>query len=455
MLPLAVLGMALFAADAPKIYALDAGASVWDVVALDVNNDGKGDIVAVCCDENSEPLNKYLALFFADENGAYPSAPSSIVPIDSSLSVLFPVEIDGKPPKEIAAASAEGLVAFGFVDGTLAPVFEAAFMSLFPSGAREPNFIKDTAQDIDGDGIDEWFVPMPTGFALRNPQGELAQIRCDVSSGVRTGSGMYVSNKFPAYHPFTIEGEKSKAIAFLSDEYADFAYGANWKQKERFKIPVKLGDKWDTSSSMEDFNGDGLPDLIVTQTQGTINMKALTQVYFAQGPMKYGDQPTAKFESNGSFAAPVVKDVNGDKKLDIIFVNIPLGVRSIVNFFMWRKLGVDLQIYVNNGAGFGTQPDFTTSVTIEAPDGKEQSAYCMGDFTGDGKTDAAFGAGKQKLMLHAGGDAKFISSKPYLTLDVPAFGIARAYKLNDNAAEDIVIHHPGISRKEMIEVLVF
>lgn len=377
------------------------------------------------------------------------------MPLSPALSVLFPVEIDGAPPKEIGAASAEGLVALGYSDGTLAPVFEVSFTSLFPSGAREPNFIKEAAQDLDGDGIDEWFVPMPTGFSLRNPSGELAQIRCDVSSGIRTGSGMYVSNKFPAYHPFVFDGRQEKAIAFLSDEYADFAFGPKWTQKDRFKIPVKLGDKWDTRSDMKDFNNDGLPDLVVTQTQGTINMKALTQLYFARGPMKYDGKPNATFESNGSIAEPVAKDVNGDKLLDLIFVNIPLGVRSVVNFFMWHKLGVDLQIYINSGNGFGTKPDFTTSVTIEAPDGKEQSAYCMGDFNGDGKTDAAFGAGREKLMLHAGGDAKFISSKPYLTINVPAFGVARPYKLNDNAAEDIIMFHPGIARKDKIEVLVF
>ncbi len=79
----------------------------------------------------------------------------------------------------------------------------------------------------------------------------------------------------------------------------------------------------------------------------------------------------------------------------------------------------------------------------------------MGDFNGDGKTDAAFGAGRDKLMIHAGGDAKFISPKPYLTLTVPAFGIARPYKLDDNKSEDIVIYHPGIARKENIELLVF
>ncbi|MDZ4860671.1 MAG: VCBS repeat-containing protein [Candidatus Hydrogenedentes bacterium] len=455
MLSLLVTGLAVLAAGEPRIFALQADSSIWDVTAHDINNDGMGDILALCCDETSDPLTKSVAVYLANPEGGYPAMPSFSVPLDTALSVGFLAEVDGAPPKELVLASAEGLIAYAFREGTLQPVLEAKFMSLFPSGTREPTFIQDATHDIDGDGIDEWFAPMPTGFAVRNPEGLVAVIGCDVDSAIRTGSGMSISSKFPAYHAFELPGQSDHAIAFLSDEYADFAFGDGWGKRERFKIPVNLGDKWDTSSSMEDINGDGLPDLIVTQTEGTINLKALTQVYFADGPMKYPAQPTAKFESAGSFAAPMVKDVNGDGKQDIIFVNIPFGVKSIVNFFMWHKLGVDLQIYVNNGAGFGAKPDFSTSVSIEAPDGKEQSAYCMGDFDGDGKTDAAFGAGREKLMLHAGGDAKFISQKPYLTLTVPSFGVARAYKLNDNAAEDIVIFHPGITRKKYIEVLVF
>ena len=206
---------------------------------------------------------------------------------------------------------------------------------------------------------------------------------------------------------------------------------------------------------MDDINDDGMPDLIVTQTQGTINLKALTQVYLAQGPMTYSETPTATFESRGSFAAPILKDVNGDKKLDIIFVNIPFGVKFFVNLFVWKKLGVDLQIYLFDGAGFATKPDFSTSLSIDAPEGKEQAAYALGDFNGDGKTDAAFGAGPEQLLLHAGGSGKFISPKPYMTLKVPAFGVARPYDLNGNAAEDIVVFHPGIKLKERIEVLVF
>ena len=411
--------------------------------------------MAVCCDEASNPLNKFLAVFLADESGGYPAKPSVTTPLDPSIGALFEADVDGTPPREILAANAEGIAAYGYQDGALKPVLEVSFLSLFPSGSREPGFLHDATADLNGDGIDEWFVPMPAGFDVRNGTGLLASIPCDVNSTIRTGSGLNISNRYPAYHAFAMDGEKSKAVAFLSDEFADFAYGADWKEHRRFKIPINLGDKWDTSANMDDINDDGMPDLIVTQTQGTINLKALTQVYLAQGPMTYSETPTATFESRGSFAAPILKDVNGDKKLDIIFVNIPFGVKFFVNLFVWKKLGVDLQIYLFDGAGFATKPDFSTSLSIDAPEGKEQAAYALGDFNGDGKTDAAFGAGPEQLLLHAGGSGKFISPKPYMTLKVPAFGVARPYDLNGNAAEDIVVFHPGIKLKERIEVLVF
>ncbi|GMV90342.1 MAG: hypothetical protein AMXMBFR82_01200 [Candidatus Hydrogenedentota bacterium] len=446
---------AALAAEQPRQFALHAGVSVWDVATMDVNGDGRSDVVALCCDEDSEPLNKFIATFLSDESGGYPAKPNIQTVLNPTVGVLFEAEIDGAAPKEILAADAEGVTAYGFWDGKLVPVREVPFVSLFPSGSREPGFLKDAAADLDGDGIDEWFVPMPSGFAVRNADGLLANIRCDVNSTIRTGSGISISNRYPAYATFAQGESPRKGIAFLSDEYADFAYGDNWTEHKRFRIPIDLDEKWDTSSNMKDIDGNGMPDLIVTQTQGTINLKALTQVYLATGPMTYSDTPTATFESSGSFAAPILKDVNGDTMEDIVFVNIPFGVKFFVNLFVWKKLGVDLEIYLFDGKGFPAKPNFTASVSIEAPEGKEQAAYCLGDFNGDGNTDAAFGAGSNKLHLQAGGGSEFIASKPYLTVEVPSFGIAKAHNLDGNKAEDIVIYHPGIANKERIEVLLF
>ena len=455
MLAFVLVSLALSAGVEPRVYALDAGLDVWDVSIADFNGDKRGDIAAICADPVSRPVKKQLALFLADEQGAYPAKPTVIQQLDPLVGALFTAEVSGAAPVEIAAVSADGCKAFGLSDGKLSVVRDIPFVSLYPSGSKQPAFLEKAAIDLNGDGLDEWLAPMPMGFDVRNAEGLLASVHCDVDSGVRTGSGMEISNKYPACKAFELPGQKSKAIAFLSDENADFAFGEGWGETKRFKIPINLDDKWDTSADMNDINGDGFPDLIVTQTQGTINLSVLTQVYIATGPMEYPNEPNARFESKGSFAAPILKDVNGDKKLDVVFINIPFGVKFFVNYFMFKQVGVDLQIYLYNGTGFGKKPDYSTSVSIAAPDGKEQNAYVLGDFNGDGNTDAAFGAGADKLLLHGGGDVKFISPKPYASITVPSFGVARACKLNDNAAEDIVIIHPGIKNKERIEVLVF
>lgn len=79
----------------------------------------------------------------------------------------------------------------------------------------------------------------------------------------------------------------------------------------------------------------------------------------------------------------------------------------------------------------------------------------MGDFNGDGRIDIAFGSGAENLVVHTGSEKAFISSKPWLTLPVPAFGVADTHDLNGNKAKDIVVYHPGMKSKERVEVVLF
>lgn len=451
----AVVVSMLFSAAQPQAYALFTPLNTWDVAVEDLTGNGMKDIVALCSDEESYPLRKHLAVFLARDDGGYDSHPAFLHELEPEDGALFWAETDGAPPRELVVTRASGARVYGYADGAFRLLRETAFHALLPSGSREPRFLRDAAADLTGNGIDEWFIPVAAGFEIRTMDGLVCAVDCDVFSEIRSGDSMYIVHRLPAYHPFDVEGQEHKGLAFLSDEFADFAYGPNWSERRRFRIPVNLEEKWEASAQMKDINGNGLPDLVVTQTQGTVNMKVLTQVYMASGPFTYPDEPTATFEASGSIASPILIDVDGDGRLDLILAKIPFGVRAIVNFFLKRTLGIQVEVYLFDGERFSSTPDFRTSLSVDAPDGRERAAYTMGDFNGDGRLDVALGVRADRLEIRTGSADRFLSPRPWVTFDIPTFGAARPYDLNANGADDLIIFHPGGAHKRRIEVILF
>lgn len=453
---LVMTAVTAIAAAAPQaVCVLQPGAPVWDVVAEDLTGDGHRDILAVCCDKDADPVRKYVAVFLAADSGGYADTPTFILPLAPKTGVLFPAETDGAPPRELVAAHAHGATIYAFRDGGFTAVSEVAFTSLLPSGAKELLFLRDVAKDLDGDGIHEWFLPIPEGFAIYKPDAPLSVVACDIMSEVRRSENLYIYHRLPAYHVFPLEGQPVKAIAFLSDEYADFAYGEKWTQHKRFRIPLNVDDKWDASVRMADIDGNGLPDLIVTQTKGTVNLLALTQIYLAESPFHYPERPTATYETKGAMTSPFLLDVNGDGRDDLIFIKIPLGLKSFVNYFLRRKLIVEVHVHLFQDGGFSPAPDYSQVLALDAPEGREQIAYAMGDFNGDKRLDVALGTGAGNLVIHTGAPNRFLLPRPWTSVDIPSFGIARAIDLDQNGCDDIVLFHPGMPSKERIEVVMF
>lgn len=455
MIASAVAGLMFLAAATPQAYVLNLARNVHDVTAQDITGDGVSELLVLCCDENSHPLIKFVAVYEAGPDGSYPAKPTAYLDLNPSISTIFFSQVDESPGIEVVAADAEGAIVYAYANHTFTPVASPRFSSLLPSGAKEPTFYKEIAQDLDGDGIEEWIIPVPGGYEIRTPEKSITRIECDIVSEISMSSSAYIYHRLPACQVFSIAGEAKKCLAFLSDEIADFAHGAGWETRERFEIPMKVDDKWEASSRMTDINGDGFPDLVVTQTRGTINMKAITQVYIATAPFQYPTKPDAVFEASGGLAAPAFVDVDGDDRKDLILIHVPLGLRNIISFFMRHKVSVRLEVYHFENGEFDDKPAFTENFTLDAPEGTEKVAYTLGDYNGDDRIDVAFAAERNELAIHTGEKGDFISSRPWVKFKIPAFGIARSYKLNGNDAQDLVIYHPGGEDKKRVDVIVF
>lgn len=452
---LMIVASLVLSAEPYQAYVLNTEAPIWNVAPHDVTGDGKAELFVACCDERSYPLKKLVAVFIADDAGGYPAQASLTIDLEPSISTLFFAEVDGKPPVELVGVDAEGATVFEFKEGRFAPGPKPRFSSLLPSGAKQPLFLNNAAEDLNGDGIDEWILPVPSGYEIRTPSQALSRVACDVVSEISEYDGVYIQYRLPACHPFSLPGETQKCIAFLSDEFADFAHGKDWSENTRFKIPLNLEDKWQASAYMSDIDANGMPDLVVTQLKGTINLKAVTQVYLSNGLFTYSTAPSATFEADGAVSSPIVADVDGDGKRDLVFMTVPLGVKNILNFFIRKKVSARVEVYLFKDGAFPSKPTFAESVLLDAPEGRERVAYALGDFNGDGRMDAAFGQSADKMAIRTGSAEQFVSPRPWVVLDLPSFGTGQAFDLNGNKAQDLVLYHSGGNNKKRLDVVVF
>jgi hypothetical protein len=193
----------------------------------------------------------------------------------------------------------------------------------------------------------------------------------------------------------------------------------------------------------------------VTQTRGSVDLEALTHIYMAEGPFEYPDKPTASFSEDKAVSQPFVTDLDGDGASDLLFLKVSFGVGTIINYFVRGKISIDAEAYLYRDGGFPEKPDYDADFSIEAPDGRERNAYAMGDFTGDGVMDAAFGEDADELVFRKGERGEFLSSRTWLKLELPTFGKAASMQLDANERDDLVIFHPAADNSKRVEVVVF
>ncbi len=439
----------------PGVYSLTTAENVWDVAVGDMNLDGFKDVFLLINDETAFPPKKQLAVHIATASGEYEQTPTLQVTLPGETGAVFIAEVDGIPPRELVAVHGAGATVFHYACEHLSAMNTVQFNALYPTNSREPCFIKNGVADLQQDGIEEWLVPTAQGLQVRTMDREIITVPFDVVSEMRSGESLYIIHRLPDFQTFTLDGQQALGLAFLSDEFADFAYGDNWSQHKRIRLPMNLEEKWDASATMKDITGNGFPDLVVTQTRGTVRMYAETQVYLAQEPFVYPDKPDAVFSSNGAVSSPLVLDVNGDGQMDLLFIRIPFGVKNMVNFFVRGKIAVQAEVHLFNGKQYSQSADYKTSMTMDAPEGRERVAYTFGDFNGDGRTDVAYGSENDILSVYTGEPERFISSKPWKNFDMPAFGTARTCNLNNNKAEDIIMFRPGGDNAKRVDIIVF
>jgi len=199
-----------------------------------------------------------------------------------------------------------------------------------------------------------------------------------------------------------------------------------------------------------DLDGDGLADLVVHRTVGTLSgARAHAALYRNRGD---GADPTAEPDAvlvtEGGFGDLRVEDLDADGSQELFETSVKFGLFQMIRIMTRGRADVGLALYEVSAAGDGLATHETWSATISVPfdTGKGRVGTLLprtgGDWNGDGIRDLVYGEGDRlavRLGERADDGLRFSDA---IAIDVrPAEG-GRTADLDGDGLDELMLWNP-------------
>jgi hypothetical protein len=214
------------------------------------------------------------------------------------------------------------------------------------------------------------------------------------------------------------------------------------------------------SPLVEDVDGDGRADLVLTKMSGRLtDRRLITSVYLNRAGILPA-QPDVHVDHDGFATTLLAKDVNGDGKRDLLFPLVKIGVRNLIRNLLTDRADVSLQVHFYRDRGlYNSAPDWMRSFSyqIDLSDGVVLQGVwpnVEGDFDADGKADLLV-AGNNEVAVYLATPGTLFAREPAAHVPVKTTPHVIVRELTGSQRTDIVMWYREPSEWQgLIKVLM-
>ncbi|MCA9772274.1 MAG: VCBS repeat-containing protein, partial [Myxococcales bacterium] len=126
---------------------------------------------------------------------------------------------------------------------------------------------------------------------------------------------------------------------------------------------------------VEDLNADGLADVLVSRTEiAQLEATNWIDLFYNRGG-EIVRSPHRRFKTRGLTDRPLIGDVNGDGRNDVLVWYVELGVGTIINYILWGRATINQALYLAGSNGkIPGEPSREFDTTFHFIPGKTSSA---------------------------------------------------------------------------------
>ncbi len=474
-----------------KLSTLSVADRLLYLEAEDLNLDGLKDIFIIHRKGLQPEETKWVSIFWQMMDGGFSTAADQSWELDSLAISIDIGNVAGDERMELCILTPTG-VSYYSLDGDVYEIdsrvlFNTSDMAgMFPSKRTVP--VIDFVKDWNGDGHDEVAVFKFNGLSIFHPDSSGAytienalemELRTAIGRVRSEGEleqtpGLYMAYSFPSMKLLDFDGDGFKDLCatrqgwfrvymrrqdgFFEAKPAIDHYFDVLTQKEKIEGIANV------QTLVYDLNNDGMGDAIVTKqtAKGLSNFRGVINI-FNGSPEGFGDTPEQVIISEGTASAlSLIRDVNGDERLDLILPSVKISISAIIRFLVTRSIPINFNIFLlQEDSRFSERPDFTKEVKFKidfSGDSDTQAMDLDGDYNGDKRKDFVFGTGETELSIYLGESGhkdRLFSKKPVAKVEAEAYGDMEALDLNNDGYSDITIYYPNSKdKKGMVQILM-